>query len=153
MASEQLVVFQLAAEEYAIPISQVKEIIRYSGATQMPDTPEYVEGIVNLRGKVIPVIHLAKKFNFRQGKNTDTQALIVEAASQEIGIVVDAVTEVIRLDEGATEEVSGIAWPGEFIKAIGKVEKRLLIILDLDKLFNQAEMTVVKASGRQACVN
>lgn len=153
MVSEQLVVFQLAAEEYAIPISQVKEIIRYNGATQMPDTPEYVEGIVNLRGKVIPVIHLAKKFNFPQGKNLDAQALIVEAANQEIGIVVDAVTEVIRLDENATEAVSGIAQPGEFIKAIGKVEKRLLIILDLDKLFSQAEMTAVKASRRQACVN
>ncbi|MDF2499727.1 MAG: CheW protein [Anaerosporomusa subterranea] len=149
MASEQLVVFQLATEEYAIPISQVKEIIRYNGATKLPNTPGYVDGIINLRGKVIPIIDLAGKFVLLTAKNSDKQALIVEAAGQDMGLVVDAVTEVIRLEETLIEAANGIAQSNEFIRSIGKVDKRLLIILDLDKLFSQEEMIVMREAGCQ----
>ena len=69
MATEQFVVFQLSKEEYAVPISQVKEIIRYKGATKLPSTPEYMEGIINLREKIIPVIDLAGKFVLQTEKN------------------------------------------------------------------------------------
>ncbi len=147
MASEQLVVFQLATEEYAIPISQVKEIVRYNSATKLPNTPGYMEGIINLRGQVIMVIDLAGKFALRTEKSSDKQALIVEAAGQEIGLVVDAVTEVIRLEETAIEPANGIAQCNEFIKSIGKVDKRLLIILDLNKLFCQEELMVMRDAG------
>ncbi|MDP4127339.1 MAG: chemotaxis protein CheW [Bacillota bacterium] len=142
MSSEQLVVFQLAAEEYAIPISQVKEIIRYNSATKLPSTPGFMEGIINLRGKVISVIDLAGKFALPTKKSSDKQALIVEVAGQEIGLVVDAVTEVIRLEEDAIEAANGISQSNEIIKAIGKVDQRLLIILDLSKLFTQGEMII-----------
>ena len=144
MASEQLVVFQLAKEEYAFPISQVKEIIRYNGATKLPNTPGYMNGIINLRGKVISVIDLAGKFALLTEKRSDKQALIVETGGQEIGFVVDAVTEVIRLEETAIEAANGIAQSNEFIKSIGKVDQRLLIILDLDKLFSQEEMIMMR---------
>lgn len=147
MASEQLVVFQLAAEEYAIPISQVKEIIRYHEATKLPNTPEYMDGIINLRGKVISVIDLAGRFALPVEKSADKQALIVEAAGQEVGLVVDVVTEVIRLEENAIEPANGIAHSNEFIRSIGKVDKRLLIILDLNKLFSQEEMMVLRDAG------
>lgn len=140
MASEQVVVFQLAKEEYAIPISQVKEIIRYSSATKLPNMPGYVEGIINLRGKVLPVIDLAGKFALLTKKNPDKQALIVEMAGQEMGLVVDAVTEVMHIDETAMESAIGLAQSNEFIRAIGKVADRLLLILDLSKLFHQGEM-------------
>lgn len=147
MASEQLVVFQLASEEYAIPISQVKEIIRYHGATKMPNTPEYMDGIINLRGKVISVIDLAGKFEISGKKSSSKQALIVEAAGQEVGLVVDSVTEVIRLEDNAIEVVNGIAQSSEFIRSIGKLDKRLLIILDLNKLFTHDEMIVIREAG------
>ena len=143
MASEQLVVFQLAAEEYAISISQVKEIIRYNGVTKMPNVPGYMEGIINLRGKILPVIDLAGKFTLRTEKRTNRQALIVEAADQEIGLVVDAVTEVIRLEETAIEAADGVTQSNGFIKSIGKVDQRLLIILDLDKLFEHEEIVMM----------
>lgn len=143
MASEQFVVFQLAAEEYAISISQVKEIIRYNGATTLPNTPGYMDGVINLRGKVLPVIDLAGKFALLTEKSAAKQALIVEAAGQEMGLVVDAVTEVIRLEESAMEAANGIAQSNEFIKSIGKVDKKLLIILDLDKLFSQEEIIMM----------
>ena len=147
MASEQLVVFQLEAEEYAIPISQVKEIIRYNAATKLPNTPRYMDGIINLRGKVISVIDLAGKFELLVEKNANKQALIVEAAGQEVGLVVDTVTEVIRLEESAIEPANTIAHSNDFIRSIGKVDKRLLIILDLNKLFSQEEMMVLKGAG------
>lgn len=147
MAAEQLVVFQLATEEYAIPISQVKEIIRYNGATKLPSTPGYMDGIINLRGKVVSVIDLAGKFALSVEKSSDKQALIVEAGSQEVGLVVDAVTEVIRLEDNTIEVANGIAQSNEYIRAIGKVDKRLLIILDLNRLFTQEEMIVMKNAG------
>ncbi|MDD4599462.1 Chemotaxis protein CheW [bioreactor metagenome] len=147
MASEQLVVFQLAAEEYAIPISQVKEIIRYNGTTKLPNAPGYMDGIINLRGKVIAVVDLAKKFAVATERSTAKQALIVETAGQEVGLVVDAVTEVIRLDETQIEAANGIAQSSEFIRSIGKADKRLLIILDLNKLFTQEELAVLGDSG------
>lgn len=147
MASEQIVVFQLASEEYAIPISQVKEIIRYNGAAKMPNTPAYMDGIINLRGKVISVIDLIEKFALAVEKGSDKQALIVEAAGQEVGLLVDSVTEVIRLDSNAIEAVNGIAQSSEFIRSIGKLDKRLLIILDLNKLFTHDEMIVIKEAG------
>lgn len=149
MTSEQLVVFQLAAEEYAIPIAQVKEIIRYKGATRLPGTPAYMCGIVNLRGKVIPVIDLAGRFELPVDKNADKQALIVEAAGREVGLVVDVVNEVIRLDGGAIEAANAVAQSTEYIRSIGKTDDRLLIILDLDKLFTQEEMTVLCEAGNQ----
>lgn len=147
MASEQLVVFQLASEEYAIPISQVKEIIRYNGAAKIPNTPAYMDGIINLRGKVISIIDLIEKFALAVEKGSDKQALIVEAAGQEVGLVVDSVTEVIRLGSNAIEAVNGIAQSSEFIRSIGKLDKRLLIILDLNKLFTHDEMIVIKEAG------
>lgn len=140
MASEQFVVFQLGTEEYAISIAQVKEIINYMGATKLPNTPGYMEGIISLRGKVISIIDLAGKFALLTEKGAAKQALIVETAGQDIGLVVDAVTEVIRLEETVIEEANGIAQANEFIKSIGKVDTRLLLILDLRKLFPEEEI-------------
>ena len=147
MVSEQLVIFQLATEEYAIPIAQVKEIIHYKGATKLPSTPGYMDGIISLRGKVLPIIDLAEKFVVLTEKSAAKQALIVEVAGQDMGLVVDAVTEVIRIEETAIEAANGIAQSNEFIKSIGKVDQRLLIILDLDKLFSQEEMIMMRDAG------
>jgi purine-binding chemotaxis protein CheW len=147
MASEQLVVFQLGSEEYAASISQVKEIIRYGGATKLPNTPEHMEGIINLRGKVIPVVDLAKRFGLAQAKQAGTQALIVEAAGREVGMVVDVVSEVLRLEDGAIEPGQTVSHAGEFLRGIGKAGDRLLIILDLDKLFSEEEQGAMRAAG------
>lgn len=144
MEYEQLVVFQLASEEYAVPISQVKEIINYNGATKIPNMPGYMEGMINLRGKVLAVIDLAGKFDLSTENVSGRQALIIETGGQEIGLVVDAVTEVIRLEVKMIEEANGMAKSNEFIKSIGKVDQRLLIILDLDKLLTQEEKTLIK---------
>lgn len=147
MSSEQLVVFQLRNEEYALSISKVKEIIRYNGATKLPDTPDYLEGIINLRGKVIPVVDLARRFGLTREKQDGVQALIVEAAGREVGVVVDQVTEVLRLDDSDIELPQAACRTGEFLRGIGKVEKRLLIILELDRLFSEEEQQLLQAAG------
>lgn len=147
MGSEQLVVFQLGNEEYAVSISQVKEIIRYSGVTKLPNTPSYMEGIINLRGKVIPVVDLASRFGLMLEKMDSRQAVIIEAAGREVGVVVDGVTEVLRIDDSAIEPPQTLTRTGEFIRGVGKLEGRLLIILDLDRLFSEEEKEILESAG------
>ncbi|MDR7866532.1 MAG: chemotaxis protein CheW [Sporomusaceae bacterium] len=147
MASEQLVVFRLGKEEYAVSITQVKEIIRYGGATKLPNTPDHMEGIINLRGKVIPVIDLAKRFGLVREKTDGAQAVIVEAARREVGVVVDGVTEVLRIEDSAIELAQTVCHAGQFLRGIGKLEGRLLIILDLDKLLSEEEQQAIAFPG------
>lgn len=147
MASEQLVVFQLGNEEYAISIARVKEIIRYDGATKLPNTPAHQEGVINLRGKVIPVVDLAKCFGMTRKKTDDVQAVIVEAAGREIGVIVDIVSEVLRIDDSAVEPAQTVHNAGDFLRGIGKLDGRLLIILDLDRLFSEQEHTLMATAG------
>lgn len=144
MVSEQVVVFQLVTGEYAIPIAQIKEIIRYNGATKLPDTPGYMDGMITLRGKVIAVIDLAKRLGLVTETRRDKQVIIVEIAGQEIGLAVDMVMEIIHLEESEIETANKIAQPNEFITSIGKVGQRLLIILNLEKLFKQDEMKLMR---------
>jgi purine-binding chemotaxis protein CheW len=140
MAAEQFVVFRLGAEEYAFPIAQVKEIIRYDGATKLPNAPDHMNGIINLRGKVIPVVDLAKRFGLVMENNADKRALIVEAADREFGIVVDEVSEVLMLEDGAIEQTDTMSFAAEFLQGIGKLEGRLVLILNLEKVFSNKEM-------------
>lgn len=145
MEEEQLVVFRLGKEEYAVSIAQVKEIIHYNGATRIPNTPEYMEGIINLRGKVIPVIELAARFGGAANTEIDRHVVIVETVGQEVGIVVDEVTEVIRLQEAVIEPAPTMTGNSDYVRGIGKENNRLLILLDLRKLFKKDEIEAIKA--------
>jgi purine-binding chemotaxis protein CheW len=146
MAEEQLVLFSIGNEEYGISITQVKEIIQYKCATQLPGTPEYIEGIITLRGKIIPVVNLALRLELSTTNIDDKRVLIIEAAGREIGIVVDKVTEVIRLAERAIVQPPA-ATANKYIRGIGKEGKRLLILLDVDKLFGEEEMQELSNVG------
>ena len=100
----QLVIFDLAAETYGVDIGSVREIIRMQETTKVPRTPDFVEGVINLRGKVIPVIDLRKRFGFKRAEATkDTRIVVVDIDGNDIGVVVDAVTEVLRLAADAVE--------------------------------------------------
>lgn len=147
MASEQLVAFKLGSEKYAVSIAQVKEIIRYSGANKLPNTPEHMEGIINLRSKVIPVMDLAKRFGLVQGKARDKQVVIIESLGLEVGVVVDEVTEVLLLEENAIEPAPTVTQMGELLRCIGKQGERLMIILDMDKLFSKEEKELLQNVG------
>jgi len=136
MDGEQFIVFTLGQEYYAIAISQVKEIIHYQGSTKLPNTPLYMEGIINLRGKLLPVIDLAGKFGIQAGNGQDRRAVIVEALGRDVGMLVDDVTEVLWLQETAIEPPPAIcACRKEYIRGVGKDKDRLLILLELENLF------------------
>ncbi|MDR3562113.1 MAG: chemotaxis protein CheW [Negativicutes bacterium] len=146
MAEEQLVLFSLGKEEYAVSITQVKEIIQYKGVTKLPNTPEYMEGIISLRGKIIPVVDLARRLELKIPECNDRRALVIETAGREIGIVVDEVTEVIHVQDSAIEP-SPMSTANGYIRGIGKEGNRLLILLDVDKLFGEEEMQELKRVG------
>ena len=137
----QVVVFELGDEKYGTDINTVREIIRMPTVTQMPGTPEHVRGVINLRGRVIPVVDLRTRFRLPATELTaDTRVLVVDIAGESIGVVVDAVTEVRRISSGSVESSDATATTEEsfYIEGIAKQDEHLLILLDLERaLANQ----------------
>ncbi len=134
----QLVSFQLGPEEYAIDILGVQEIIRVVEITRVPNAPHYVEGVLNLRGKIIPIINLRRRLGLSSTEHTkDTRIVVVDVAHLLLGFIVDSVEEVLRLPEEFIEPSpsTGRGGADEFHKGVGRVEGRLLILLDLELLF------------------
>ncbi len=143
----QLVSFNIGEEEFGVDILKVQEINRMVEVTRVPNAPEYVDGVINLRGKVIPIIDLRRRFGMvRKEKDKNTRIIVVELSGKVLGFVVDAVSEVLRIPKSVTEEppsiVAGI--DAEYITAIGKLENRLLILLDLDRVLNTDENQFLK---------
>ncbi len=139
---EQLVVFRLQREHYGVPIESVREIIRWQEVTQLPHTSDYVVGVINLRGTVIPVIDLGMRFGMGGSEATsETRIVVVEMASHLVGMVVDSVSEVLRLSTGAIEPPSAIAASVgvDFLRGVGKTGDRLIVLLDLDKVLGSEE--------------
>jgi purine-binding chemotaxis protein CheW len=138
----QMVGFHIAEEEFGVDILQVKEIIRMIEITRVPNTPEFVDGIINLRGSVLPVIDLRTRLGIpRKEHDKNTRIIVVEINKMTIGFVVDAVSEVLRIPRNVTEPppsmVAGI--DSKYITAVGKLENRLLILLDLKQLLSVQE--------------
>lgn len=141
MSYRQLVVFALGNEEYGVEISYVQEIIRIPHITIVPDMPPYMEGIINLRGKVIPVIDLKKRFGFDSTvKLEDSRLMVLNIEKAIISVIVDDVSEVFRLDEQAIESLPSeiVAENGNSLQEIGKLGERLLLLLDVRKTFKDS---------------
>jgi len=138
----QLVSFNIGEEEYGIDILKVQEIIRIMDITKVPNTPDFVEGVINLRGRVIPIIDLRVKLGMeRIGHDKSTRIIVVEISNKTVGFIVDAVSEVLRIPKNITEAppeiVAGVN--SDYITAVGKLEDRLLILLDLEKILSILE--------------
>jgi purine-binding chemotaxis protein CheW len=137
MNEMQIVVFRLANEEYGVNILNVQEIIRPTEITRVPKAPYYITGVINLRGNVIPVMDLYKRFNINGEIQIDpnTRIIILNLNEINIGIFVDSVSEVLRLKGEEIEEPHLIeALDNKFVQAVGKYEDRLIILLDLNEL-------------------
>jgi purine-binding chemotaxis protein CheW len=139
----QLVSFVLGNEEFGVDIICVQEINRMLQITKVPNSPDYVEGVVNLRGRVIPVLDLRLKLGMQKKEHdNNTRIIVVEVNNKTVGFIVDGVKEVLRVPVSITEAppeiVTGIN--SEYIKSVGKLEDRLLILIDLEKilLINEA---------------
>lgn len=142
----QLVVFRLAKEEYGLPITKVQEINRLVPITKLPQTPSFMEGIINLRGRIIPVIDLRKRFSLAISEhNDDTRIIIVEVSGQTVGIIVDAVTEVVRLPAASVEPPPPtFILEAQYIQGVGKIDGRLLILLEIDNILTTQEEIALK---------
>ena len=145
-AEQQLVVFDLASEAYGVDIGAVREIIRLQDITRVPRTPDFVEGVINLRGKVIPVVDLRKRFMLPVAEQTDdNRIVVVDIGGQDIGVVVDAVTEVLRILSDSVEPPSSVitTTDSDYLMGICKMESRLIILLDLDRVLSEEEKTLL----------
>ena len=145
----QLVIFDLADEAYGVNIGSVREIIRMQEITQVPRTPDYVEGVINLRGKVIPVIDMRKRFGFPVAEHTkDTRIVVIDINGNDIGATVDAVTEVLRLGADSIEPPSSVisTTDSDYLLGIAKLETRLIILLDLQRALSADAMAGGNAS-------
>ncbi len=139
----QFVTFNLGVEEYAIEILKVQEIIRMIPITRMPNSPEFINGIINLRGKVIPVMSLGKRIGLPdKDQNNDSRIIVVEIHGNIIGFIVDKVNIVLRINKDIIEPTPQLVGNvnSEFISGIAKMDANLLILLDLDKVMEPAEM-------------
>lgn len=135
----QVVVFHLAGVEYAVKITYVEEINRFMNITRVPHAPSYIEGVINLRGSIIPIINLHKKFNLAGQKiDNNTRIIVLKINDIEAAIIVDKVSEVVFLDIANIAKDTQFFSPinAEVIEGMVKVEERLIIILDLMKLFD-----------------
>lgn len=134
----QLVVFRMGSEEFGVPIQRVQEIIKVPEITHLPNTADYIEGVINLRGDVLPVINLRTRFGLpNQEHNAETRIIVVELPVGRVGLVVDAVTEVLRIPQDAIEpapKVTGLRT--ELLAGVGKLDDRLLVLLELDQLLS-----------------
>ncbi|MBI4690627.1 MAG: chemotaxis protein CheW [Nitrospirae bacterium] len=139
-----LVTFNIG-EEYGVPISQVHEIIRVGNITIVPNSPSYMEGVINLRGKVLPVLNLRKRLKLSERDMSKASRIIVtEVGDKVIGLLVDAVSHVIKVPAGfvetAPEEVLEV--DTDYITGVGKLKERLIIMLDLEKLLRREKIEI-----------
>jgi purine-binding chemotaxis protein CheW len=144
---QQYVSFVLAGEEYGVPILGVQEIIRYETVTRVPQSSEFIEGVLNLRGQVIPVVNLRKKFNLEQRENDkSTRIIVVEVSGRVVGMVVDEVSEVLQInrDQISPPPPMGHSIQSDFISGMGKLNEKLIILLDINSILTEEEKVMVE---------
>jgi len=144
---DKYLTFELAAEDYAIEIRYVTEIIGIQKITEVPDTPDFVMGVINLRGKIIPVIDVRRRFNFPTIEYGDrTCIIVVDIDGISTGLIVDEVSEVLDIPEGDVDAPpkTNKGEHSRFIQGMGKVGEEVKIILNIGKLLNDTEKEDIK---------
>lgn len=143
----QLVTFEVGQEEFAIDILAVQEIIRMMQITRVPQSPPSVKGVVNLRGRITPVVDLRQRFGLpAQDESNDSRIIVVEVGGHVLGFVVDCVHEVLRVDSSIVDPAPAITCgvDSDYVRGVGKFQDRLLILLDLERLFSAKELQAVQ---------
>ena len=143
--------FALGDEEYGLEILKVREIIGLMEITRVPRMPAYMRGVINLRGKVIPVIDLRRKFNMEEAEDTlETCVIVVFLGDLLMGVIVDRVSEVLDLPEEDIEETPdfGVSIDTEFILGVGKSGETVIMLLDIDKILTEKETEQVARAGK-----
>ena len=146
----QLVTFRVGGEEFGLDVFQVHEILRYTEPTPMPKAPAFVEGVLDVRGTLVPVVDLRKRFELHEVRyDDDTRIILVDFQGERLGLIVDEVSEVLRVPETAVtpppQFVRGLA--AEFIRGIVRMESRLVVLLDLERILSSQERMQLLFSG------
>ena len=154
----QIITFKVGKEEFSISILQVQEIIRITEVTSVPNSPPFVEGVINLRGNVIPVIDSRKRFGLPEAERTEaSRIIVVESDGKIVGLIVDSVTEVLQLSRSTVvpppDIVGGV--DSDYVEGVGKYDDRLVILLNLAKLLTfkeseRLEEVAAAAAGAEA---
>jgi purine-binding chemotaxis protein CheW len=150
---DQIVVFELGSEHFGVKISAVESIIKMQAITKMPHAPEFVEGVTNLRGKVLPVIELRKRFGLeRREADRNSRIIVISEGGTEVGMIVDGVSEVLTVNEQAVEAAPAItaSVDSTFITGIAKIDQRLVILLDLGRVLSIQEQGSLQLSLQAA---
>jgi len=152
--ANQYLTFTLAGEMYALGILNVKEIIEYGNLTEIPMMPTFIRGVINLRGAVVPVVDLSARFGGRQSEVGKRTCIVIvemqqEDAKQDLGIMVDAVSEVLEIHGSEIEPppAFGAKIRADFIAGMGKVNSRFVIILDIQRVLSVEEMATLATAG------
>jgi len=139
----QVVGFRIGHETFGVPISMVREIVRVPEITSIPNAPEYVEGVINLRGRIIPIVDLRKRFGDKSaGASKKNRIVVVEFENRAIGLLVHSASEVLRIPPAEIEAPQNVFQEGEmsYITGVGKLKGRLVILLDLTRLLQRGEL-------------
>ncbi len=138
-----LVGFRIGRETFAVPINLVHEIVRVPDITAVPDAPDYIEGVINLRGKIVSIVDLRKRFGEKEITRTKkNRILVVEVEGKHVGLIVDAASEVLKLPQGDVEAPPNVFEQGElnYVTGVGKLNDRLIILVELNKILQQGEL-------------
>ena len=152
VAREEFLTFRLGGEEYAIDILQVQEIREHESVTRIATAPEFIKGVINLRGIIVPIVDLRVKFGFPNAANSTSVVIILSIAQRVIGVVVDAVSDVVALAADQirpTPEVGGAIAAG-FIRGIAPLDERMLIVFDIARLMMSQDFALVAEPEAEA---
>ena len=139
----QLVGFRIGKETFGVPINLVHEIVRLPEITAVPDSPDYIEGVINLRGKIVSIVDLRKRFReTRIEASRKNRILVAEIEKKMVGLIVDAASEVIRLPESEIEAPPEVFQDSDvkYVTGVGKLNGRLVILIDLTKILQKGEL-------------
>jgi purine-binding chemotaxis protein CheW len=142
----EFLTFVLGEEEYGVDILKVQEIRSYDTVTRLPDAPDYIKGVINLRGIIVPVIDMRLKFRLQSAEyNALTVMIVLSVGGRVVGMVVDSVSDVVRLGDKQVRAVPelGATIDRQFLTGIGTLDERMLILLDIERLMTSAEMGLV----------
>jgi purine-binding chemotaxis protein CheW len=146
----EFLTFALGSEEYGVDILKVKEIRGYDAVTRLPDAPDYIKGVINLRGTIVPVVDMRLKFRLERAEYTALTVMIVlNVADRVVGMVVDSVSDVVQLSAEQVRAVPeiGATIDRQFLTGIGTLDERMLILLDIERLMASTEMGLVTAQA------
>jgi purine-binding chemotaxis protein CheW len=151
----QVVGFRIGEETFGVRISTVREIVRVPEITAVPNAPDYIEGVINLRGKIIPVMDLRKRFGIKNVEpNKKNRILVVELENKVVGLIVNSASEVLKIPPSDIEMPNTMFQEGElsYVTGVGKLKGRLVILLDIGKLFQRGELRRLEQVGEAVTV-